>query len=152
MTMQKPLKPLTDEEFAELKLRATICPGQCGEWRKPENVVWQKLHAAANEARSRVSKAYAQMDEVDRNADLSPDDKYRQRVTTADDAIADFEASKTLMRAREAVRCDASPAMLKALEQAEVGWERAMNMIAERAGRTKVSRYLAMVPSPLLRG
>jgi hypothetical protein len=26
--------------------------------------------------------------------------------------------------------------MLKALEQAEVGWERAMNKIAERAGRT----------------
>ena len=52
--------------------------------------------------------------------------------------IADFEASKTLARAREAVRCDASPATLKALEQATTGWNRAMDKIAERAGRTKV--------------
>jgi hypothetical protein len=40
--------------------------------------------------------------------------------------------------AREAVRYDASPAILKALEQAETGWERAMDKIAERAGQTKV--------------
>jgi hypothetical protein len=39
-------------------------------------------------------------------------------------------------RARDAVGYDASRATLKALEQAEAGWERAMNKIAERAGRT----------------
>jgi len=32
---------------------------------------------------------------------------------------------------------DGSPAMLKALEQAEAAWERAMDKIAERAGLTK---------------
>ena len=53
---------MSDKEFAELELRATICPGQC-EWPKPENIIWQKLHAVPNEARERVSKVYAQMDE-----------------------------------------------------------------------------------------
>ena len=54
-------------------------------------------------AGKRVSKAYMQMDEIDRNADLSRDGKYRQRSKAAAQAIADFEASKTLARAREAV-------------------------------------------------
>jgi hypothetical protein len=36
----------------------------------------QKLHEAVNEARERVSKAYMQMDEIDRDADLSRDGKY----------------------------------------------------------------------------
>jgi hypothetical protein len=49
-----------------------------------------------------VRKSYMQMDEIDR-ADLSRDGKYRQRHKTAAQAIADFEASKTLARAREAV-------------------------------------------------
>ena len=44
-----------------------------------------------------------QMDEIDRNANLSPDGKYRQRSEIAAQAIADFEASRTLEHAREAV-------------------------------------------------
>jgi hypothetical protein len=51
---------------------------------------------------------------------------------------AEFDASRMLVRAREAVRCDASPATLKALEQAAMGWNRAMDKIAERAARTTV--------------
>ena len=46
---------MSDKEFAELELRATICPGQC-EWPKPENIVWQKLHAVPNEAREHVQE------------------------------------------------------------------------------------------------
>lgn len=158
--MAQPLKPLTDKEFDELKLRATICPAQC-EWPKPENVVWQKLHAAANEARARVSKAYMQMDEIDRNTGLSRDDKYHQRVRTADEAIADFEASKTLTRAREAVNhviqqwkrdeqhvsTEIAEATQKALKECEVGWRRAMDKIAERAGRS----LQEITPSPLVK-
>jgi hypothetical protein len=128
---------MSDKEFTELELRATICPGQC-EWPKPENIIWQKLHDVPNEARERVSKVYAQMDEIDGNADLSREDKHHRRSEVMAQALAEFEASKTLVRAREAVRCDASPAILKALEQAEAGWERAMNKIAERAGRSSV--------------
>jgi hypothetical protein len=93
---------MSDKEFAELELRATICPGQC-EWPKPEYVHWQKLHEAANEARARVSKAYTQMDEIDRNADLSREEKQHQRCEVAAHALAGFDASKTLLRAREAV-------------------------------------------------
>jgi hypothetical protein len=129
---------LSDKEFAELELRATICAAQC-EWPKPENVIWQKLHAVPNEARERVSKASIRMDEIDGNADLSREEKQNQRYEVANRALAEFDASKTLLRAREAVRYDASPALVKALEQAEGGWERAMDKIAERAGRTKGS-------------
>ena len=93
---------MNDKEFSELQLRATIVPQQV-RWPAPEHLHWQRLHEAANEARERVSKAYVQMDEIDRNADLSRDGKYRQRRKTAAQAIADFEASKTLARAREAV-------------------------------------------------
>jgi hypothetical protein len=143
---------MSDKEFAELELRATICPGQC-EWPKPEYVQWQKLHETANEARERVRKAYMQMDEIDRNAILSSDIQYRRRCEIADQAIADFEASKTLARAREAVelavakhdieqhvspeKAQARDATRKALKEAEHGWQRAIDKIAERASLTK---------------
>ena len=93
---------MNDKEFFQLQLRMMIVPHQA-RWPAPELLHWRRLHAAANEARERVSKVYTQADEIDRNADLSRDDKYRQRCKTAAQAIADFEASKTLARAREAV-------------------------------------------------
>ena len=101
----------------------------------------------------RVSKAYMQMDEIDRSADLSPEGKYRQRSKTAAQAIADFEASKTLARAREAVElavakhnveqhvspeiAQDSEATLKAMREVERGWRRAIDKITERASLTK---------------
>ena len=89
-----------------------------------------------------------QMDEIDRDADLSREGKYRQRSKTAAQAIADFEASKTLARAREAVelavakhnieaRDAEQDATLKAMKEAERGWQRAIDKIAERASLTK---------------
>jgi hypothetical protein len=132
----KPLKPLSDKDFAELELRATICPHQI-RWPK-DALHWRKLHDATNEARARVTKAYTQMDEIDRNASLSSDIKYRRRCEIADQAIADFEASKTLSRAREAVEiamskhnfervlpeiAQARDATRKALKEAEAGWQ-----------------------------
>ena len=143
---------MSDKEFAELELRATICPGQ-SEWPAPEYLHWQRLHEAGNEARSRVSKFYTLADEIDRNTDLSHDDKYRQRSKIADQAIADFEVSKTLARAREAVElamgkyqvdqqvspeiAQDSEDMLKARKETERSWERAKDKIAERASLTK---------------
>jgi hypothetical protein len=119
---------------------------------KSENVHWQKLHEAANEARARVSKAYTQMDEIDHNASLSSDGKYRQRSKTADEAIADFEASKTLVRAREVVElvlaksnseqhvspeiAQDSEATVKAMRELERSWQRGMDKIAERVALT----------------
>ena len=134
---------MNDTEFFELQLRATIVPQQV-RWPAPDYLHWQRLHEAANEARARVSKAYMQMDEIDRNAGLSRDDKYHQRSKSADEAIVDFEASKTLTRAREAVKLavarNVSPdevGMLKAMNELEQGWQKGMDKIAERTGRTK---------------
>ena len=108
----------------------------------------------ADEARARVSKFYLLADDIDRNANLSSDGKYRQRRETAAQAIADFEASKTLARARQAVElavtkhnveqhvspeiAEARVATLKAMREAEQGWQKAIDKIAERASLTKV--------------
>lgn len=94
------------------------------------------------------------MDEIDRNSGLSREVKERQRRRVAAQAVADFEVSKTLVRARDAVRyvieqwtrdeqyvspeiADARAATLKALKEAEAGWQRAIDLIDERAGLTK---------------
>jgi hypothetical protein len=134
---------MNDKEFSELQLRATIAPGQV-RWPAPEYLPWRLLHEAANEARERVSKYYRLADQIDSNTALSPDDKYRLRLEIADEAIADFEASKTLARAREAVELAVAKndsadgvGMLKAMKETERGWQRAMDKIAERAGLTK---------------
>ena len=131
---------MNDKEFSELHLRVTIVPQQV-RWPASEYLHWQKLHDAANEARSRVSTFYTLADEIDRNASLSRDAKYRQRREAAAEAIANFDSSKTLMRAREAVeRVGAHPspeaardATLRAMKEAECGWRRAIDKIAERA-------------------
>jgi hypothetical protein len=86
------------------------------------------------------------MDEIDRDANLSRDGKYRQRCEAAAKAIADLEASKTLARPREAVELAMAKhnveqhvrdATRKALKEAEQGWQRAIDKIAERASLPK---------------
>ena len=147
---------MNDREFFELQLRATIVPQQV-RWPAPEYLHWQRLHEAANEARERVSKAYKEIDEIDLNASLSSDIKYRRRCEIADQAIADFEASRTLARAREAVElsvakhnvkqhvspeiAEARDATLKAMQEAEQGWRRAIDKITERAGLTRACTH-----------
>jgi hypothetical protein len=80
-----------------------------------------------------------------RNTNLSRDDKSRQRSKTAEEAIADFELSKALARAREAVelalvRGNAEDSAVKAMKELEQGWQRAMDKIAERAAEPKPPR------------
>jgi hypothetical protein len=77
---------MSDKDFAELELRAAICPHQI-RWPK-DALHWRKLHEAADEARARVTEAYTEMDEIERNASLSSDIKYRRRCEIADQAIA----------------------------------------------------------------
>jgi hypothetical protein len=87
------------DSLRELELK-TICP-HAHEW--PNELLHQKaLVAAANEAVDAVRSAYAQLDKIDANPDLTPDAKKRQRAALAQKLIANFEASKTLARAREA--------------------------------------------------
>jgi hypothetical protein len=137
---------MNDKEFSELQLRMAIVPQQA-RWPAPEFVHWQRLHAVADEARERVSKACAQMDKIDRAPGLSSEGKERQRRKAWAQAIADFEASRTLARAREAVEVavgkpniepGARNATLKAMKEAEVGWQRAVDKIGERATLAKV--------------
>jgi hypothetical protein len=45
---------MNDQEFSKLELRLQIAPGQ-GRWPGPEYLHWQKIHAAANEARERAA-------------------------------------------------------------------------------------------------
>ena len=94
-----------------------------------------------------------QMDEIDRDVELSSDGKYHQRRKTAAQAIADFEESKTLARAREPVELfvtrhngdqgitpdidESRNVTMKAMDEAEQGWRRAIDKIAERAGLSK---------------
>jgi hypothetical protein len=127
---------MSDRDFGELEIKATIAPHSVN-W-PTQTLQWQKLHSVVDEARARVRRALAEMDEIDSNAALSSEDKQHHRYQVMADALGDFEASKTLGRAREAARQDATPDTTKALEEAEVGWDRAMNKIAERAARTKV--------------
>ena len=141
---------MNDKEYAELKLRAMIVPKQAS-WPAPEYVHWQRLHEAANEARERVRRLYAAIDEIDSDTDLSREDKERQRRKAAAQAVAEFDASRTLARAREAVShviqqwkrdeqhvsTEIAEATMKAMKEAEAGWQRAMDKIAERASLTK---------------
>ena len=126
---------MSDKEFAELELRATICPRQCS-WPRSEYGHWPMLHEAANEARARVRKVSMHMDEIDSNVELSRDAKYHERSKVAAQAIAEFEESKTLARAREAVELtvakdkfeqqvshDTAEAK-KAMGELEQGWQR----------------------------
>ena len=84
------------------------------------------------------------------------DDKYRQRREIAAQAIADFEASKTLARAREAVeravtkpniKPEARDATLKALKEAEAGWHRAADKVSERASLTRACTHKSRLVS-----
>jgi hypothetical protein len=141
---------MNDKEFFELQLRTMIVPHQA-RWPAPELLHWQKLHAVANEARERVGRAYMQMDEIDRNSELSRESKWHQRLKIAAQALAELEASRTLARAREAVdsiihqwkrdeqhvSTEIAEASLKAMREAEAGWQRALDMIIERAAQTK---------------
>ena len=68
---------MKDTEFLELELKATIVPQQA---RWPNDVLhWQKLHEVVDEARNRVAQAWAAMDDIERDRDLSAEGKDRSQ-------------------------------------------------------------------------
>jgi hypothetical protein len=93
---------MDDKKFDELKLRMTIVPGQA-RWPEPKYIHWEKLHAVADEARDRVAKAWAAMDEIDADRDLSSEGRDRKKKKLAAEVIADFQKSKALVGAKDAV-------------------------------------------------
>lgn len=106
---------MEDEAFDELKLRTMIAPHSV-RWPR-ETVHWQKLHAVPDEARSRVSAAFALMAEIDADPDLSKEGKQRTRQKVAAAALDEFQTSNTLETARKSV-------------------ERQMQLWAEKVGMT----------------
>ena len=137
---------MDDKTFEDLKLQMTIVPSQV-RWPAPEHVHWQRLHQVVHEARERVRKVYSVMDQIDCDSALSREGKEHQRRKAAAQAVADFEASRTLARARDAVefavakdniKAQARDAARAAMKQAEQGWQKAIDKIAERA-KTKDS-------------
>jgi hypothetical protein len=74
---------MSDKEFAELELRATICPGQC-KWPKPTYVHWQKLHDAATPAMANFPGAATRVPRAeDSRVRLPVEDAQRHMTTSA---------------------------------------------------------------------
>ena len=93
---------MDDRQFLQLELRATIVPQQA-RWPAPDYVHWKRLHEAADTARGIAAKVLEKIAEIDKDPDLSPAGKARQRAKAATEAIALLEYDKALNRAREAV-------------------------------------------------
>jgi hypothetical protein len=93
---------MDDKKFDDLKIRMTILP-EAHKWPPPDYTHWERLHAVADEVRSRVAKAFAALDEIDHNPDLSPEGRIKGRAKLAEQAITNFQRSKTLEEARAAV-------------------------------------------------
>lgn len=93
---------MNDNEFLELKLRASIAPHQAA-W-PDDKVHWQRLHEVADTARNAVATAWSRIDEIERDNDLSPEGKARRRAQVAADAIALLESDNALSRAQTSVK------------------------------------------------
>jgi hypothetical protein len=93
---------MDDKAFTEHGLKLSICPTQA-RWPEPKVLHWQALHRCADEARDRVAQAWAAISEIDADKDLSSEGKARRRKKVTDETIADFERSKTLISAKDAV-------------------------------------------------
>jgi hypothetical protein len=93
---------MDDKTFTEHGLKLSICPAQA-RWPEPKVLHWQALHRCADEARERVAQAWAAISEIDADKDLSSEGKARRRKKVTDETIADFERSKTLISAKDAV-------------------------------------------------
>jgi hypothetical protein len=92
---------MDDKTYADLKLKATICPEQV---RWPTQFThWQKLHGAVDEARQRVSETFAAMDAINADANLSATGKADACRKLAEKALAEAKESKTLEHAQAAV-------------------------------------------------
>ena len=94
---------MDDKTFNNLKLNVTVIP-ESHQWPPPTYMQWQRLHAVADEARERVAKALASLDEVDADRDLTPEGKAKARTKIGQKAIDDFSKSTVLENARATVQ------------------------------------------------
>ena len=94
---------MKDQEFNELKLRASICPGVETDWAPPECLHWIALHDCANELRSSVGKTLAALQEVDADKNLSVEGKRLKREKLVTQTLDALKEPASLQKARDAV-------------------------------------------------
>ena len=94
---------MKDAEFNALKLKMSVIPEQV-QWDEPRFDHWVALHAVADEARARVGTAYASMDAIEHDTNLTNEGKRNARAKVAGEAVAAFEKSHTLEQARRVVK------------------------------------------------
>ena len=92
---------MTDKEFRELELKASIAPSQ-SQW-PTDYVYWQHLGTAAKEARSGLGKFLEVVDEIEGDPRLSREGKAEGRKKAAEKALSALMDSTTLARAQESV-------------------------------------------------
>ena len=93
---------MDNEQFDDLRLKILVVPGQ-STW--PIGYVhWDRLHGCADLMRDAVGKAWREIDQVERDPDLSTEGQKRKAQKIALQAIADLEADKSLLTTRDA--CD----------------------------------------------
>ena len=108
---------MDDYQFELLQIKAAVCPSK-DRWPSPDVRVsimgdkptisggmlhWSALHAAVDDARERVTNAFAKMAAIDGDRNLSPAGRDLKKREIADAAIAGFEKAKTLASARDSV-------------------------------------------------
>jgi hypothetical protein len=108
---------MDDYQFELLRIKAAVCSSK-DSWPSPDvqvsimgdkptitggTLYWSSLHACVDDARTRVTEAFAKMSAVDEDKTLSPAGKELKRKEIAEAAIASFEKSKSLVAARASV-------------------------------------------------
>jgi hypothetical protein len=102
-------------EWRELKLKFLICPQQVrwptlnvnfgfsGDKTTISGMQWEVLHNAVGELRSVVRKAWACMDAIQAERNLSAEAKRAKKARIVDQLIAELETSKALSAAKEMI-------------------------------------------------
>ena len=108
---------MDDHQFELLRIKAAVCPSKDA-WPSPDLQVsimgdkpkitggalhWNSLHACVDDARTKVTEAFAKMSATDEDKNLSPAGKDLKKKEIAEAAIASFEKAKSLAAARDSV-------------------------------------------------
>lgn len=94
---------MNDKEFAQLQLRASICPSLEVEWDPPGYQYWIDLHDAAKELRTVVGHARAGVEAIEKDKDLTPDARKRKRHELARQTMTQLEKLPSMEKARASV-------------------------------------------------
>jgi len=95
---------MTDKEFTDLQLRASICPELETAWDPPTSFLhWAHIHEAAQELRAVVGHVRAGVEEIERDKDLTPDARRRKQHELARQTMDHLEQLPIIEKARQSV-------------------------------------------------